>query len=353
MRESIQIFIKKTNSAISGLMRTVLYNRYLLFVIAPLLMLTGATRGKPKDLTRPCPTACPACCSNNFIFFSTVPYYKTHLVHWGSSLSVYNDIIDPVYKLAKFDLHRCRNCGLVFVPASYKGLVENVENHPLFFDKVVEPYLSQTQPLISTAMVSNIISSPLENIGSVDGKFKLLYTILANYREEISTYLDFGANMGAFAEFIRIAMPDIDVSCCEINQYYVIKCRERYPQLRVIDKPLTSKSVSEIFDCIYCSDVIEHIWDLDEIFLVLKNHIRENGLLMLVTPNSDSPSAKKQGVWWWSYIVPHHVQFFNLSALTALFTRFGFQLVETGEIGDELYVVCRKTASDLNSANRV
>ena len=337
----------------AGLTRTVLYNRHTLFLVSPLILLTGATPVMPKDLKRPHPDCCPACSGTDVLPGSKVPYYKTHLVHWGSSLGLYKEIVDPRYRLAKFDLYRCRSCGLVFVPESYKDLVENVENHTMFIEKVVEPYLSQTQPFITSTMVSNIINAPLENLTPIEGAFKRFFAVLANYRKEISTYLDFGSNMGAFAEFVRIAMPDSDVSCCEINRYYVIKCKERYPRLRIIDRPLTSEGDAETFDCIYCSDVIEHIWDLDELFLVFKNRLRENGLLMLVTPNSDSQNAKVQGIWWWSYIVPHHAQIFNLRALTALCTRFGFQLVETGEISEELYVVCRKTASDRNSAKGV
>lgn len=345
MRKLIQHFTSKTSRAISGLARLALYNRFMFFMVAPLLALTGAGPGKPKDLKRPYPDACPACRGNDIYFVSTVPYYKTHLVHWGSSLRVYNKIVDPVYRLAKFDLHRCRTCGLVFVPESYQDLVENVENHPVFIEKVIEPYLSQTQPLITAEMVSNIITSPLEKLTPVEGTFKQLFAVLANYRKEIATYLDFGSNMGTFAEFVKIAMPDSDISCCEINQYYVIQCRERYPQLRMIDKPLTSEGAAETFDCIYCSDVIEHIWDLDELFLIFKKHLGENGLLMLVTPNSDSKNSRKQGIWWWSYIVPHHAQIFNFISVDALLKRFDFCIVQQGEIGEELYVVCRKNAA--------
>lgn len=327
---------------VSGLARIGLYNRYALFLVSPLIFLTGVRPGKPKDLKRPYPAACPACRSNDILRIAAVPYYKTHLVHWGSCLSIYNEIVDPVYKLVRFDLYDCQNCGLVFVPESYKGLVENVENHPLFFEKVAEPYLSQTQPVITSSMVSNIVVSPVENLTLIEGTFKQLFSIIVKYRKEITKYLDFGSNMGAFAEFVRIALPDSDVRCSEINQHYVAKCKERYPQLTIIDRPLTSDSATEKFDFIYCSDVIEHIWDPDELFSAFWCHLRENGLLMLVTPNGDSQSAKRKGVWWWSYIVPHHAQVFNLSSLNALVKRFNFHLVQHGEIGEELFIVCRK-----------
>jgi predicted TPR repeat methyltransferase len=228
------------------------------------------------------------------------------------------------------------------VPESYKNLVELVEAHPLFAERVVEPYLNQTQPVIDSSIVSRVVTSPLRDLSPLEAVYKRLYRIISNYSRDISKYLDFGSNMGAFAEFVRIALPGRDISCCEINPYYVKKCKERYHQLRIIDKPLTSDVNQEKFDFIYCSDVIEHIWDLDELFRVLNSCLRDMGKLMLVTPDLNNKNAQKQGFWWWSFIVPHHSQFFNLSSMTALLTRFDLQIIEHGQIEEELFVVCQK-----------
>ncbi len=289
---------EKMSAAVSILPRIVLYNRFVFYMASSLLSLAKVM---PKDLVRPYPARCPACISNDVVHSFTVPYYKTHLMHWGSTLSLYRKIVDRHFRLVRFDLNRCRSCGLTFVPESYRGLVEEVEKDPLFFDKVVEPYLNLTQPLVTSLTASEIISLPAENLTLIESTFKKLFSVIINYRKEITKYLDFGSNMGAFAEFVRIAMPDSDVTCCEINQHYALKCRERYPLLKIIDRPLTSESQKNTFDFIYCSDVIEHIWNLDEIISVFRSHLREHGLLMLVTPNSDSQNAKGKGTRWWSY----------------------------------------------------
>jgi SAM-dependent methyltransferase len=320
------------------------YGRMTLHLNRARLALHGARPPPQPDLARVAPGRCPACACEGASRLWAVPYYKTHLVHWDSTLPVYRKVVPPKYWLATFELRRCAGCGLVFVPETHRGLVETVEDHPLFRGSVVEPYLRQMQFRIDPDSASRILGSPLEELGPVEGSYRRLHQIIAGYRAEISSYLDLGSNMGAFAELIRLSFPSTHVTGCEINPHYAARCRANYPHLRVIDARLTPDSGAPPQDFIYCSDVIEHVWDLEELFRTFRSHLRDGGLLMLVTPNVDSAPARAQGLWWWSYIVPHHCQAFAFTSVKALLDRFGFTLLQHGEIGEELFVVCRKAA---------
>ena len=115
-----------------------------------------------------------------------------------------------------------------------------------------------------------------------------------------------GSNFGSFAEFIRLSLRDTVVFCCEIGEYYVKECRKRYPKLSVIEEKLTENKILGHFDFIYCCDVIEHIWDLDDFIKGIKTNLNVGAHLLVVTPNLDCIESKVKSSEWWAYIVPHH-----------------------------------------------
>lgn len=289
-----------------------------------------------KDLYRTSPSLCPACNSPDVHHYCTLPYYKTFLKFWNSSLDDYYTIVKAPYAFSKFNLCYCKSCELIFVSESYKNLVENVENHPLYF-KLIKSYIDECQILIDDNYVNKIINN--NSTSEIEKRFMTNYSIIKSYATKIHSFLDLGSGMGSFAEFIRISLPQLNVSCCDINTYYINECKNRYPNLNCIVGPLSPYDASKKFDFIYLTDVIEHIWDLDNFIRTIKAHLTDNGYAMIITPNLDCIEAKKSGVNWWPYIVPHHSQIFNSKSLNALMKRYGFVQIESGYYSEEFWVI--------------
>jgi len=155
--------------------------------------------------------------------------------------------------------------------------------------------------------------------------------------------LDLGSNRGTFCALIKVARSDIDVWACEINPIFVAESKKRYPWLHVIDKVLSEDTVTKQFDFIHCSDVIEHIWDLDGLMRAIKNNLKPQGYVLIRTPNGDCIDSKINGRNWWSYIVPHHVQIFSYLSLEKLFVRHGFVNVTYGFDQQELWALFKKS----------
>jgi 2-polyprenyl-3-methyl-5-hydroxy-6-metoxy-1,4-benzoquinol methylase len=281
---------------------------------------------------------CPGCLSNKVRKVDVIKYADVHLSKWGANVKDYLQIIDNYWRDLHFEIWACDSCQLLFVPKTVEGLIEKVETHPVFLEKVVKPYLDLFQmKFINKEYVDNLYY--LHEISETEVHIKKILDLVGNYVAEGGIFLDLGSNIGAFTECVRIKYPQLTVCGCEINPYYYKIAKERYPFVDFSDKKLNESNSDMKFDFIFCSDVIEHIWDLDEFVGSIKNRLNKNGHLIFVTPDSDCPESKAQGTKWWAYIVPHHSQIFNISSLRSLLQRFGFKLIYFEKIGQEFCAV--------------
>lgn len=284
---------------------------------------------------------CLACQSSHLIAVGSIPYYRVQLEKWASKPATFLRVAGE-FRGASTSLTACRSCGFQFVESTYDNLVSRVEKSKLTKSESVAPYIDSTQPSISPSIVSKILQSPVESLSPVERNFRTYYHILQKYLAERSRFLDLGCNMGAFAEFVRLAFAGSEVSGCEIDEAYVETLRKRYPAIRVFNRVLTSESSFE-FDCIFLCDVIEHIWDLDSFVSAIRANLAPHGCVMVVTPNVQSPGAIRNGLKWWGYLLPHHCQLFSARSLHLLFERHGFQKLEDGYLDDEMWVVFQLT----------
>lgn len=77
------------------------------------------------------------------------------------------------------------------------------------------------------------------------------------------------------------------------------------------------------FDVIYCSQLIEHIWDPVPFVCSLRDHLAEGGILVMVTPNTRSLLSIVSGRRWVSFRVPEHVAYYNPRTITRLYGECG------------------------------
>jgi SAM-dependent methyltransferase len=81
------------------------------------------------------------------------------------------------------------------------------------------------------------------------------------------------------------------------------------------------------FDVVFLVDVIEHVVDPVGLLRHCVEHLAEGGLLMVVTPDMSSLSARLLGSRCWHYRLAH-VGYFDKRSLEAAFSRAGLRALE-------------------------
>lgn len=72
------------------------------------------------------------------------------------------------------------------------------------------------------------------------------------------------------------------------------------------------------FDAITMWHVLEHVYDLEQQWSWLKNHLKENGTLFIAVPNFESHDAKVYGTHWAAYDAPRHLYHFSQKSMKML-----------------------------------
>jgi len=78
------------------------------------------------------------------------------------------------------------------------------------------------------------------------------------------------------------------------------------------------------FDVITLWHVLEHIHKLDETMIRIKNELKEDGVLILALPNSNSFDARHYQKYWAAYDLPRHIYHFTKESVELLATTYGF-----------------------------
>lgn len=278
---------------------------------------------------------CPACKGASVYHISDIPYSETFLNKWNGSVGDFYSIVPTEYLDISFPYAFCQECFLAFQSATISGFAARIENNPIINEKVLLAYEQQTQVDVTPELIKNLQSSN-DNLSTIENHYRWLLDELGKIIIPGCSILDLGCNRGTFAELMRNVYPECAVWGCEINTTYATACKNRYPKINLIEEPLSESKKHGAFDVIFCSDVIEHIWDLDGFIKCIKNNLKPSGKIMFVTPNLMCASAIKNGVNWWGYMPPHHTQLFSSSALSMLLKRNGFNMLRTTVFGDEL-----------------
>ena len=190
------------------------------------------------------------------------------------------------------------------------------------------------------------LPQPIENLGKyyesknyishTDGKksiferfYQMAKSINLNNKLELinkvgngKKILDYGCGVGDFLEHLQ--KNGYDVLGMEPND-----SARRIAQSKVGIEKVTSTELeqnTEKYDVITLWHVLEHIPNLNEIIQQLKNHLSENGRLIIAVPNHQSYDAKYYGKYWAAYDVPRHLWHFSDKSMSNLLSNFGMKI---------------------------
>jgi len=152
--------------------------------------------------------------------------------------------------------------------------------------------------------------------------------------------LDIGCGAGYFAAQVKTYNPTSTVIGIEPDPMMVSHCREKL-NLDIHLGFWETFHSSEPFHVITAFHLVEHLFDLDNFFWFLRNHLRDDGIVIIETPNVAGP--------WEGIGLFHiaHLYAFSPRTITRLFMNQGFDVLEAAPLENDLddsnlYLIARK-----------
>jgi 2-polyprenyl-3-methyl-5-hydroxy-6-metoxy-1,4-benzoquinol methylase len=201
-----------------------------------------------------------------------------------------------------FSIFCCKNCSTVFqkIPISQEGIENLYELQPL--DKT---YLNEELGRRKSFL------KILKRIEKIKGKGKIL---------------DFGAASGIFLSEAR--NQDWDICGIEISKLSIEEARERF-NLNLIHGGLEKLESlpSKTFDVITAFDVVEHLIDPAKFVNEANRLLKNDGLLIITTPDFNSLARRILGHNWYA-ILPLHLVYFSQKSISYLASKTNFTIMD-------------------------
>jgi len=82
------------------------------------------------------------------------------------------------------------------------------------------------------------------------------------------------------------------------------------------------------FDIVTASGVIEHVCMPDRLIEIASNLLKQGGLFVIQTPNTDSIPARLLGKYWPPFAPIEHIFYFSSRNIRTLLERYGFRVIK-------------------------
>jgi len=140
-------------------------------------------------------------------------------------------------------------------------------------------------------------------------------------------FIDIGCNAGFAVEAARSL--GLDASGIDLDQTSIEFARQYYPlanfqAMSIQELAKTGKT----YDIIYCSEVIEHLPRVDDFVDSLYKILKQDGVILLTTPDIAHYSVAKKPIEWDAVRPPEHLLYFSKKSLGLLLKKHGFKRVK-------------------------
>lgn len=163
--------------------------------------------------------------------------------------------------------------------------------------------------------------------------------------------LDFGCGNGFFTNFFGSL--GYQAHGLDISETVIRNNGRRFPNqtFSVIRPQQPAPFANESFDAIFCSEVIEHVYDVDRLFCEFARLLRPRGLLLLTTPYHGVIKNVVIALFFFErHFNPsgQHIRFWTRKSLARTCGTHGFTSIMWKHVGrvwpvpKSFFVVCRK-----------
>lgn len=140
--------------------------------------------------------------------------------------------------------------------------------------------------------------------------------------------LDVGCGDGFITSELNKIIPTIGL---DISDIAIKKAKKNYSNINFLKGSVTNLPFKkDQFNCIFASELIEHIQDSEAMFNEFNRILKKNGNLIMTTPELTKLKNIFIALFYWDkYYHPAnpHIRFYSKKALTEILKRFGFKLV--------------------------
>lgn len=103
--------------------------------------------------------------------------------------------------------------------------------------------------------------------------------------------------------------------------------REGLPAVNGTVETVAKRMKLDRFDIVTALEIIEHEYDPIDMVKTVRTILKNSGILVITTPNFDSPWVKLMGTHWVGFSHPEHLSFFTPETLTRVLKLAGFRKI--------------------------
>ena len=224
------------------------------------------------------------------------------------------------YKIGKYHLVECQNCGLVYLnpQPDENEIAKEYEDQKIVFsggeEKILDDYLANKQKYWKD------YKKRLAAIEKVFGVSK-------------GKILDIGCAGGFFLDYLKYS--GWQTYGVELSKWGAETCQKKLG-LNVFNGNLNQANFKDnFFDVITMYDVLEHTQEPAKELIEVKRILKKDGLLIINVPNIDSFVSKLNKEKWNKLIPGQHLYFFTPQTLKKMLSKYNFTTISlktlTGE----------------------
>lgn len=202
------------------------------------------------------------------------------------------------------ELYRCGACGLIFLdPMPTPDELSALYDDP--FDGATTSYFLKVEKKLRRSR----------------GRVRQLRRYVRGGR-----FLDVGCSGGFVVE--AASEQGFDAYGIDPDSHSIAYAREHYPRGTYFEDAMETFDAGETgFNAVYCSEVIEHVPDVNRFVAKIVRVMAPGAVLYLTTPDISHWRRPRDLRRWDAFCPPSHCLYFNPASLIGLFANHGLELI--------------------------
>ena len=216
----------------------------------------------------------------------------------------------------KYSIIKCNICDLMRI----FPIPSDEEIKRFYSNEIISPVIKKSEVFNSQSL------EKLKEIFIIKPLLKSLYNDFSVSKKP--TLLDVGCSTGWITSVAR--QVGFEVKGLEINSNSAKIAREKYG-LKIYEGSIEDLDTNKSFDSIIMMHVLEHLIDPLNILKKVYNLLAENGILLIVIPNSDSLGTKIFRRYY-NWNAPLHLNFFNKHTIKTVLQKADFKIYKISDL---------------------